>query len=143
LALAEKSIQENLEDYRLTIEREKQGLISTNVPVKKSEDAKTSIVTLRFFCLPLGHDPRPKDPLTWTLWRHETTWGDDNRAPYESWQPEESYLTGWRCMQERDSRQKIYIPYNEESKKAAKGKRRTSTYFSCVPSTVNPWGKEG
>ena len=62
LILLEKSYQESktlLEDYRLTIEREKQGLTVTGVPVKKSGDAK-AITTTRFFCLPLGQDPRPK-----------------------------------------------------------------------------------
>jgi len=148
LGLVEKNDKEDLlefGDYKLgAIEREQQGLKITGVPVKTSKYAKTTIIiTTRFFCLPLGQDPRPKDPLTWTLWRHETTWWDDKSAPYESWHPEESYLTGWRCMQEKYSQQRIVQPYNEKSQKAAKGQSHGSTYFNCVPSTVNPWGKEG
>ena len=145
LTLLEKGNQESktlLEDYRLTIEREKQGLTVTGVPVKKSKDAKSIVTTTRFFCLPLGQDPRPKDPLTWTLWTHKTTWAD-NRVVYESWQPEESYLTGWKCTREKSANQKIYNPYNEKAEKVAKGQRYTKTYFQCAPSTISPWGKEG
>jgi len=142
LSFAEKNYQEEgtSKDYKLTIEREKQGLRVIYVPVKESKDEKT-IGTTRFFCLPLGQDPRPKDPLTWTLWRHEATRGD--RISYDSWQPEDSYLTGWQCMQAQHWQQQIVRPYNEESRKVGKGQQRTSTYFTCAPSTVNPWGKEG
>lgn len=144
LALAEKSNREELSvDYKpVQIEREKQGLTVTGTPVKTSKDAKTVIMSTRFFCLPLGQDPRPKDPLTWTLWRHDTH-SDGDRVSYESWHPEESYLTGWRCMQEKHSRERSVQPYNEKSEKAAKGQTRWNQSFDCVPSTVNPWGKEG
>jgi hypothetical protein len=147
LALIEKTIQEqktggSFDDYRLTIEREKQGLRVAAVPTKTSNDAKTNIFTNKIFCLPLGIDPRPKDPVTWTLWRHETTW-NKNGVVYESWQPEESYLVDWKCTQAKSSNQKIYNPYNEKSEKVTKGQRYTKTYFQCAPSTISPWGKEG
>ena len=47
---------------------------------------------------------------------HTTTWAD-NRIVYESWQPDESYLTRWKCAQEKYSKQKIHNPYNDEESK--------------------------
>jgi hypothetical protein len=60
----EKGIKEGLPDYKLAIEREKQGLIITGTPIKTSKDAKTVMSTIRFFLLasrPRSKAERPAD----------------------------------------------------------------------------------
>jgi hypothetical protein len=148
LALIEKSIREeerkgsfgSYDGYKLTVEKVTQGIAVATVSAKTPTDAKPMSFTTRTFCLPLGMDPRPKDPVTWSLWRHQTTWNKNGFA-YESWQPEESFLVEWKCARAKASNQKIYNSYNEKSEKEAKGQRYTKTYFRCAPSTVNPWGE--
>ena len=103
---------------------------------------KISVVTTRYFCLPLGVDPRLKDPLTWTLWEIKFVKRND-RTESISWTPnsfpfKNSFLTERSCRLELESNERGARPYNEKARKDRSG---ISTYYECVPSTVAPWGK--
>jgi hypothetical protein len=144
-AKAEKAFEKardrpEAKDHKIIFQREKQGIKMTVIPSTASEKDKPYTQTIRFFCLPIGMDPRPKDPVTWTLWREEFS-GRSGRTDYHSWQPEEdsSYLTEVECRRVKEFQQEIQTPDNE---KPAKEKVSRSTYYHCYPSTVAPWGKE-
>src|SRR5262245_30376219 len=127
-----------LKDYQVSIKQEGPGLLVTGESRNKNEETRNT--SAKFFCLPLGHDPRLKDPLTWTLWEHQYV--ETNNQIHESWRPEESYLTGSRCEKSSKSMRDIYRSL-EEKDKTTKSQKRISTFFICAPSTINPWGKGG
>ena len=139
-------------DYKVTLQRETSGLKATSVPLPGAKEKreklglsefKSRVVTYRFFCLPLGMDPRQKDPLTWTLWERKFV-KRNGRTESTSWTPvsfpfKNSFLNERSCRLELESNQRGARPYNEKARKDPSG---ISAYYECFPSTVVPWGKQ-
>lgn len=53
-------------DFKFTLDTEKDVVKLSAVPLKANEKPKLSVT--RWFCLPIGMDPRVKDQSTWVLW---------------------------------------------------------------------------
>jgi hypothetical protein len=64
-----KDAEQSAKDDKFTIQPDKESLRAKVVSVSGADKKKyESIVITRFFCVPLGVDPRPKDVTMWTLW---------------------------------------------------------------------------
>jgi hypothetical protein len=116
-----KDAEQSVKDAKYTIQPEKESVRAKVVRVSGA-DKKTYETTtiMRFFCMPLGVDPRPKDVSIWTLWQSVAV-GDAI-----TWKPFETYLTRANCEQGREFQDKVAAS------------NAAPFFFRCLPSGVNP-----
>src|SRR5215813_6592792 len=119
---------------RKTLKRARRRVVA---PSKKKDDSQTWVQ--KFFCLPLGFDPRPRDQSTWILWSNTSLYDlKSKRREFESWIPQDGFLT-------RDACQRQSHTMEQDIKKGRKeGVYPENEGFSymCLPSGVEPWGRE-
>lgn len=124
-------------DVKVTIQRDKDAVRASMMP--KDEEQKSLLYVTRWFCLPLGTDPRPKDQSTWVLWEH-TSGTVKGGYRYSDWTPGRGYLTEFACERERKSSQQGTAKFIKDMED--KGQKVSSlTYYKCFPVGVDPWGK--
>jgi hypothetical protein len=133
----EGSYQSN--DSKITIQQEKNGLKVTEVRQVTNIKQRSSVYSTRFFCMPLGVDPRPKDPSTWILWEYvsvsESGKFIEAQGPYF----EKGFLTQIACENEHTLRLLREREWEEKSKDERKNPspRTSKARFLCRPSGVN------
>lgn len=140
IALHAKNLEERRarRENRITIQQEKEVLKVTSDWLLGDKQTSSLEVT-RFFCVPMGFDPRPKDPSTWILWEYvsvsENGKFTDARGPYF----EQGFLTQSTCEKEHTWR--LLMQRELEAKSKAEGKNpSTRTFehrFLCRPLGVD------
>jgi|SRR5215471_19185074 len=124
-------------DGKVSIQRDKNAVQASMMP--KNEEKKSLLYVTRWFCLPLGMDPRPKDQSTWILWEHSSGTAKGGYR-YSDWSPGGGYLTQFACEREQKSSQQGVAKFRKETED--KGQKVSSlTYYKCLPAGVDPWGK--
>jgi hypothetical protein len=122
--------------YKVDIRKEQNALRVTVVAPPKEKDNSQALVT-RFFCVPLGVDPRPKDQSSWVLWEEEFVDSSSRIGPLHSWKPKEGYLSKAACEREKWSNDSRAVREQNKDKKTV-----VHDYYQCLPAGVSPWGKE-
>jgi hypothetical protein len=130
-------------DVKITIQQEKESLKITRVRLLADKQETSSVSISRFFCMPLGVDPRPKDPSTWILWEYVSL--SENGKFIEARGPflHGGFLTQFACERAHIAALQIQreLEEKEEQLEAARkksSKRKVKYSYQCRPSGVNP-----
>lgn len=92
----------------------------------------SGVSNTRFFCIPIGIDPRPKDQSTWVLWAHiYKRDGSDNG----SLSLEGSYLTQFACERARQQSVLIYRALQQTDREKAPVKVMRNVF--CRPVEID------
>lgn len=121
------------EGYTRTTEEKSGALVITTTPKAPKQNERPGITTTRFFCLPLGSDPRPKDQLPWILWEITSDRGKTTRSI--RFEPQETYLTGSAC--DGHQRMNTKIQGDLEEKYEKKKQILVKIYYRCFPVGVD------
>ena len=134
----EENKKEESKDVKITIHQEKE--IAWVRLLKDKQETSTVSVT-RFYCMPLGVDPRLKDLSTWILWERQSVYEDGKRVETTGHEFAGGYLTETACKAAGYSNQR----FNEEMDRSITEKQRDNPskrtrhwYHKCLPSGVPP-----
>lgn len=137
----EETKKEKSKDVKITIQQEKESLKLTQVRLLANKQETSSVSVSRFYCMPLGVDPRPKDQSTWILWEKASASQGGKTVETTGWSVAEGYLTKTACEAASYSKSEFQREMDRditEKQPDNPSKRTVQRYYSCLPVGVRP-----